>query len=264
MPERKIVTLTTDFGLRDHYVASLKGTMLAINPALDIVDAVHDIAGMDVLEAAFILCGFYRSFPKGTVHLAVVDPGVGGARRPILVESKDYYFVGPDNGIFSYIYRDENPQRVIHLTASQHFAAAVSDTFHGRDIFGPVAAHLLDGLDPRWLGPAIDDFVRLPLPEPKAGAAAIAGQVVHVDRFGNLVTNIGAGLLAAAAGRKLRVRAGAAVIEGLAHGYDGAAPGAALALIGSVGTLEVSVNRGSAAAALKLARGAAVTIEIIT
>ncbi|HTY07819.1 MAG TPA: SAM-dependent chlorinase/fluorinase, partial [Candidatus Edwardsbacteria bacterium] len=190
MPEHKIVTLTTDFGLRDFYVGALKGAMLSINPELQIIDVTHGIAGHDVLGAAFIIKGFYRCFPKGTVHVAVVDPGVGGARRPILVETKDYYFVGPDNGIFSYVYQLESSFRAVHLTASQHFAPDVGDTFHGRDIFGPVAAHLLDGLDARWLGQEVTDVVRLPLPETRTAGNRIGGQVVYVDRFGNLVTNI--------------------------------------------------------------------------
>jgi hypothetical protein len=263
MSEHKIVTLTTDFGLRDFYVGALKGAMLTINPDIQIVDVAHTITGHDVLEAAFIVKGFYRCFPKGTVHMAVVDPGVGGARRPILVESKDYYFIGPDNGIFSYVYQMESTFRVIHLTASQHFASDISDTFHGRDIFGPVAAHLLDGLDPRWLGQEITDFVRLPLPEVKTSGNTITGQVVYVDRFGNLVTNIEGAQLAAAADRKLRVSAGKAVIEGLSQSYDRVAPGAPVALISSMQTLEISVNKGSAATALGLTRGAEVKVEIL-
>ncbi len=264
MPEHKIVTLTTDFGLRDFYVGALKGVMLSINPELQIIDVAHTITGHDVLEAAFIVKGFYRSFPKGTVHLAIVDPGVGGARRPILVESKDYYFIGPDNGIFSYVYQLESSHRVIHLTSSQHFAQDVSDTFHGRDIFGPVAAHLLDGLDSRWLGQEITDYVRLPLPEVKAAGNKLFGQVVYVDRFGNLVTNIELSQLAALAkDKRVRVSAGKTVIDGLARSYDGVPPGAPLALIGSLQTLEISVNRGSAATALGMARGATVEAEII-
>jgi S-adenosyl-L-methionine hydrolase (adenosine-forming) len=263
MSDRPILTLTTDFGLRDFYAGALKGSILTINPGIQVIDVAHTITGHDVLEAAFIIRGFYRSFPKGTAHVAVVDPGVGGARRPILVESKDYYFIGPDNGIFSYVYQMEGTFRVVHLTATQHFAAGVSDTFHGRDIFGPVAAHLLDGLDPRWLGQEITDFTRLPLPEVTAAGNRVAGQVVYVDRFGNLVTNIEGAMLAAAAGRRLRVSAGAAVIDGLSQSYDRVAPGAPVALVGSLQTLEISVNRGSASAVLGLARGAEVRVEIL-
>jgi S-adenosylmethionine hydrolase len=226
--------------------------------------AAHTITGHDVLEAAFILKGFYKSFPKGTAHLAVVDPGVGGDRRPILLESRNYFFIGPDNGIFSYVCREEGIERAIHLTTARYFAAEISDTFHGRDIFGPVAAHLLAGVEPRWLGPEITDFVRLPLPEVKSSGGAITGQVVYADRFGNLVTNIEFSQLAALAqDRKVRVCAGTTAIDGLSRSYDGVPVGAPLALISSMQTLEISVNKGSAAAALGLARGAEVKVEIL-
>lgn len=263
MADRPILTLTTDFGLRDFYVGALKGTILSINPDIQIVDAAHTITGHDVLEAAFILKGFYQSFPKGTAHLAVVDPGVGGSRRPILLESRNYFFIGPDNGIFSYVCREEGIERAIHLSTTRYFAAEVSDTFHGRDIFGPVAAHLLSGVEPRWLGPEITDFVRLTLPEVRTSGNTISGQVVYVDRFGNLVTNIEGARLAAAADRKLRITAGRAVIEGLSQSYDRVAPGAPVALISSMQTLEISVNKNSAATALGLTRGAEVKVEIL-
>ncbi|MCU0607061.1 MAG: SAM-dependent chlorinase/fluorinase [Candidatus Edwardsbacteria bacterium] len=263
MSARPIITLTTDYGLRDYYVGALKGAMLSINPDLVIVDAAHLVTGHDVLEAAFVLHGFYRSFPKGTIHLAVVDPGVGGPRRPVLMESRDHSFIGPDNGIFSFVSQDERIERAWHLTATRYFAAGVSDTFHGRDIFGPVAAHLASGVEPRWLGQEITDFTRLQLPEVKTAGNRIAGLVVYVDGFGNLVTNIGAELLAPAAGRQLRVTAGKAVIAGLSQGYGAVPPGAPLAVVGSLQTLEISVNKGSAAAALGLARGAAVLVEIL-
>lgn len=262
MPEERIVTLLTDYGLRDSYVGALKGAMLTIAPHLKIVDVAHTVPQQDVLEAAYILKGYYRDFPKGTIHLAVVDPGVGGPRRPILVETRGHYLIGPDNGIFSYVYQEQSVAQVIHLTATQYFAPELSDTFHGRDIFGPVAAHLASEVEARWFGKPVEDFVRLTLPQLKAGPSLLSGEVVYVDRFGNLVTNIDLpSFYALVKGRRYRITAGGQVLEGISRCYADGQPGQLLALFGCQQTLELSVNRGSAANKLGQGRGLPVAVQ---
>ncbi len=262
MPEERIVTLLTDFGLRDSYVGALKGAMLSIAPHLKIIDIAHTVAQQDVMEAAYILKGYYREFPKGTIHLAVVDPGVGGPRRPILVETRDHYFIGPDNGVFSYVYGEQNVAQVVHLTATQYFAAQISDTFHGRDIFGPVAAHLANEVESRWFGKPVEDFVRLPLPQLKSGPNTLAGEVVYVDRFGNLITNIElVPFYNLVKGKRYRIIAGEALIETINRSYAEGQPGQIMALFGCQQTLEISVNRGSAANKLGRGRGLPVVVQ---
>ncbi len=262
MPEQRFVTLLTDFGLRDCYVGALKGAMLSIAPHLTIIDAAHTVAHQDVLEAAYILKGYYRDYPKGTIHLAVVDPGVGGPRRPILVETRNHYFIGPDNGIFSYVFQEEQVAQVIHLTASQYFAPHVSDTFHGRDIFGPVAAHLASEVEARWFGKWVEDFVRLPIPQLRGAPGALMGEVVYVDRFGNLVTNIDLqSFYTLVKGKRYRITAGPESLESISRCYADGQPGQLLALFGCQQTLELSVNKGSAANKLGKGRGLQVVVQ---
>lgn len=262
MSDRRIVTLLTDFGLRDSYVGALKGAMLAIAPHLTIIDVGHTVSQQDVLEAAYILKGYYREFPKGTIHLAVVDPGVGGPRRPILVETRGHYLIGPDNGIFSYAYQEEQVSRVVHLTATQYFAADISDTFHGRDIFGPVAAHLASEVEARWFGRWVEDFVKLPLPQLRSAPGGLVGEVVYVDRFGNLVTNIDLqSFYALVKGKRYRITAGQETLEAISRSYSDGQPGQLLALFGCQQTLELSVNRGSAANKLGHGRGLQVAVQ---
>jgi hypothetical protein len=262
MPEERIVTLLTDYGLRDCYVGALKGAMLAIAPHLKIVDVAHTIAHQDVLEAAYILKGYYHEFPKGTIHLAVVDPGVGGPRRPILVETRGHYLIGPDNGIFSYVYQEQNVSQVIHLTATQYFAPEISDTFHGRDIFGPVAAHLANDVEARWFGKPVEDFVRLALPQLKQTPNSLSGEVIYVDRFGNLVTNIDLdSFYALVKGRRYRITIGTETLGGISRCYADGQPGQLLALFGCQQTLEISVNKGSAANKLGKGRGLPVVVQ---
>jgi len=262
MSEERIITLLTDFGLRDSYVGALKGAMLTIAPHIKIIDVAHTIPQQDILEAAYILKGYYREYPRGTIHLAVVDPGVGGPRRPILVETRDHYFIGPDNGIFSYVYQEQDVSRVIHLTAIQYFAAHISDTFHGRDIFGPVAAHLASGVESRWFGKPVGDFVRLPLPQLKVGPNAMAGEVIYVDRFGNLITNIEmTAFYNLVKGKRYRIIVGDCLIETICRSYSEGQPGQIIGLFGCQQTLEISINRGSAANKLGKGRGLPVMVQ---
>ena len=191
MAHRPIITLTTDFGLNDHFVGTIKGVILNVVPDVEIVDISHSVQAFDVLDGALTIAQSYSYFPSGTVHLVVVDPGVGTARRPILVTSDRHHFVAPDNGVLSLIYGKEERLHIRHITAEHYYLQPVSKTFHARDIFSPVAAWLAKGVDPEKFGDEITDFVRFNAPKPKAiDGNTLRGVVLRVDRFGNLVTNI--------------------------------------------------------------------------
>ncbi|MEK6673853.1 MAG: SAM-dependent chlorinase/fluorinase [Nitrospirota bacterium] len=185
-----VITLTTDFGYKDPYTGIMKGVILGINPEATLVDLTHSINRHDVREAAMVIASSYRYFPSGTIHIVIADPGVGSGRRPVLVASGNHYFIGPDNGVFSCIY-DENPEcRVIHLTRQHYFLKRISPTFHGRDIFAPVAAWLSKGLELSSLGDEVKDYVRQQIPCPLKEGSAIRGEIILIDHFGNAVTNI--------------------------------------------------------------------------
>ncbi|MBI5582354.1 MAG: SAM-dependent chlorinase/fluorinase [Deltaproteobacteria bacterium] len=243
-----VITLSTDFGRDDPYVGIMKGVILGINPRATLVDITHGFSPDRLQEAAWKLSTIIDYFPKGTIHLAVVDPGVGGARRPITVKTKTHCWVGPDNGLFSQILRAEPRAQVFHLTNDRYFLKPVSATFHGRDIFAPVAAHLSRGLSLPALGKRISDPVLLDLPEPLFEKKALRGQVLYADRFGNLITNLSRELLEQYfPGKKITVRIGRRVIQGIQENYAQAEPGRLLALFGSSGFLEIACNLGSAA-----------------
>lgn len=252
------MTLTTDFGLRDPYVAEMKGVILGLAPASRLVDITHDVASHDVVGAALVLEAAAPFFPRGSIHLAVVDPGVGTARRGLAVRAGGATFVGPDNGLFTPILA-RGAWRAVELAATDLRLPRVSRTFHGRDVFAPAAAHLARGVPLERFGPPVDDPVRVPWPEVHSVGGAVAGAVLHVDRFGNLITSIAAaaveGLGSDAsihiAGRRLP----------LVGTYADLPRGAAGALIGSSNRLEVAVREGSAAAVLKARRGTPVAVS---
>ncbi len=187
-----MITLLTDFGTADYFVAAVKGVMLSLNPQATIVDLTHEVPAQDIACGAFTLGACWHEFPRGTIHLAVVDPGVGSERRVIVVEADGHCFVGPDNGIFSYVYAREPQARVHHVTSTRLFRHPLSATFHGRDVFAPLAAHLSLGLSPATLGPVIADYERfnLPAPVPDEASQTITGEIIHIDRFGNCVTSL--------------------------------------------------------------------------
>ena len=187
-----MITLLTDFGTADYFVPAVKGVILTLHPPAHIVDLTHDIAPQDVWAGAFTLGACYRTFPRGTIHLAVVDPGVGSARRPIVVAAGGHLFVGPDNGLFSYVYAREAQTRVYHATRTEFFRPQPSATFHGRDVFAPLAAWLARGVHPASFGPEIDDYARFEIPQPliESHTNVITGEVIHVDRYGNCITNL--------------------------------------------------------------------------
>jgi S-adenosylmethionine hydrolase len=263
-----IITLTTDYGTRDAFVASVKGVILKLNPQSQIIDISNEIAPQDIWEAAYVLKSAYSHFPQGTVHTCVVDPGVGSGRRPIIVVTESYYFVGPDNGVFSMIYQEAERLRVHHITSTHYFLPSSGPTFHGRDVFAPVASWLAKGIPSANFGDEITDYVKLGVPVPKISPTAIEGNVVHIDRFGNLITNIGSRdvqqLLAAAGANSLPiVTIGGKEIRGLKKYYAESAVGEPGAIVNSSDALEIFLYKQNARAALSVKRGDAVRFSVL-
>ena len=190
MKRAPVITLLTDFGTQDYFVAAVKGIILTTNPSVSIIDITHEVPAQDIEAGAFTLLTCYRDFPARTIHVAVVDPGVGSARRPIVIRAGSHYFVGPDNGLFSYVLDQEPSHKIFHVTASKYFRQPPSPTFHGRDVFAPIAAALSNGVKPHEFGPRIKDEVRLaPLAPVKRPDGKLEGRIIHIDRFGNCITN---------------------------------------------------------------------------
>lgn len=250
-----VITLTTDFGTKDWFVGTMKGVILSLCPRAVIVDLTHDIPPGDVRSGAFALAASCRYFPKGTIHVAVVDPGVGSSRSALAVQTTNAIFVGPDNGVLSFALRNETIKSIRRLENPVCFLQPVSHTFHGRDVFAPVAARLCRGFPLRKVGPAQPDLIRLEWPSPSASAREIRGEIVYVDRFGNLITNLGADLLAGRDLARLRVKTRRARPIPLATHYQAVPTGKAVAVAGSSGLLEIALNGGSAAQRLKLRLG---------
>ena len=256
-----VITLTTDFGTRDYYVGTMKGVILRIDPDAQIVDVTHEIEKQDITEAAIILRSARGYFPDGTVHVAVVDPGVGGSRRPVVVESAGQFFVGPDNGIFSVVLEPDH--RAWELTETRYRLDLVSDTFHGRDIFAPAAAHLGLGLSPRSLGPPVEQLVRLTPRQPISFSNRILGEVVHVDSFGNLITNVSMARLEETVGsQSVMIRISGRTVRGISRTYTDVDPGELVAVIGSTDLLEIAVRDGNAHRKLGVGRGDPLELEI--
>lgn len=261
---RPIITLTTDFGSNDHLVGAMKGVILKVNPDAQIVDISHRVIPYDILDAALTLGQAYRYFPLKTVHVVVVDPGVGTQRRPLLVSGEHHYFVAPDNGVLSMVYEKEERLTVRHVTAEHYFLSPLSNTFHGRDIFAPVAAWLTKNGAAASFGDEITDFVRFSMPKPKSANGVVKGVILKVDNFGNAITNLSVEDVPqlVAGGAPCKISAGAKPVTRFVQTYAQGEPGEAFALIGSSGFLEISMNRASAAKSLGLQRGAEVTVEI--
>jgi hypothetical protein len=255
---KPIITLTTDFGTKDGYVGAVKGVIKRINPEAEVVDVTHQIEPFDVLGAAFALNNSFRYFPKKTIHMAVVDPGVGSLRQPFLIKSEDFFFVGPDNGVFSFVYQNERIKEMIVLSNKKYFLAELSSTFHARDVFAPVAAYLSLGVDLKEFGNTAKECCKLIIPEPKLLKEGLAGEVIHIDGFGNLVTNIGAELLQNKKIGKMVV--GKRQIKRLARSYFEIPEKEVGALVGSSGFFEIAVNQGNAQKTLKSKVGTDVRI----
>ncbi len=275
------IALLTDFGLADAYVGIMKGVVLGICPTAHLVDLTHDIQPQNVRQAAYVLLTAYRFFPPDTVFLVVVDPGVGTARAPIAVETAFGRFVAPDNGVLSYVLQETPPRQIVTLTERRFHLPEVSQTFHGRDIFSPVAAHLAQGTPLTAFGPPHENLVTLPPPRLLGDASKIVGEVLHIDRFGNLITSIGRltweneerlrfsprfgaqinvpGALAAIA---CRVQLGGHYVGPIRRTYGAVAAGEVAALIGSAGQLEIGINQGNAADLLGAAIGDPVVLHL--
>ena len=256
-----VIALLSDFGLVDHYVGSMKGVALGICLEAALVDITHQIEPHDILTGAIELQASYRYFPAGTIFLAVVDPGVGAGRRGLAAEAGDYRFVAPDNGVLSGVFEVTPPKRVVELTERRYARPTVSRTFEGRDRFAPAAAWLAKGIQLTALGRPVSSWETIAIPKAAVEADGIAGEVLRVDRFGNLVSNIGHDAFDhLAQSGTIQITAGEHNIEKLVQTYAEAEPGEVCALFGSTDHLEISVNGGSAAERLGLARGASVEV----
>lgn len=266
MAQRPIITLTTDFGLNDHFVGTMKGAILNIAPEAEIVDICHAVQAFDILDGALALAQAYSYFPARTVHMVVVDPGVGSARRPIVASSERHNFVAPDNGVLSLMYAREERLSVRHITAEHYFLQPLSNTFHGRDIFAPIAAYLAKGVDQEKFGPEITDFVRFNAPKPKpVDAKTIRGIVLKVDRFGNLITNItpqDAPALFQPAPPAFKLAVGKREATAMKTNYAEGTPNEIFAILGSMGYLEIAANRGAAAQLTGAAKGTEVNLVL--
>lgn len=242
-----IITLLTDFGFEDPYVGIMKGVILGLNPTASLVDLTHLVGPGNIYQAAHALRASFPFFPPATIHLAVVDPGVGTDRRPILVKSRNHLFVGPDNGLFWPVISADPDAVIIHLTKREYFLPTISHTFHGRDVFSPVAAHLTLGVDPYKMGEIIRDPIMLARMEPVRKKDALIGRTLKVDHFGNIITNIHQEALTRFLGnRKAVIQVAGETIKGIVKTFADGMKGELLALIGSTGHLEIAVNSGRA------------------
>jgi S-adenosylmethionine hydrolase len=256
----RIITLLTDFGLRDHFVAVMKGVMLSLNPDLTLVDVSHLIPPQDVFSGAFTLGQAYSWYPPGAIHLAVVDPGVGTERRALAVSAGGHFFVAPDNGLLTYVLRDQETFVAYEITAEHYFRKPVSPTFHGRDVFAPIAAWISRDIPLHQLGPAVEDPVRLKIPAPvRVQDALIQASILAVDQFGNLITN----LMPAEVPNTSRILAGKREITSFRATYGEGLPDEVFVVPGSTGYLEISVKGGSAASVLNLKSGAQIGVVLL-
>jgi len=257
---RPVIALLTDFGTADHYAGTMKGVVLTLCPDATLVDISHDVPAHDVLTASLELAAAYKYFPQGTIFLVVVDPGVGSARRGIAVDTGDFKFVAPDNGVLTSALDEHPGKKSVELTERKYARPTVSRTFEGRDRFAPAAAWLAKGIDVSALGRPAGTLYRLDIPQPEVDTDRIDGQVLRVDRFGNLITNIDRRTFDKLAAGPLDLRVGEHAVPRVVSTYADAADGEVCALFGSTGHLEVAANGASAAARLALGRGAPVRL----
>jgi len=260
----KIVTLTTDFGLKDPYAAEMKAAILGICPNATIIDVTHEIAKFSIRMGAFVLASAAPYFPDGSVHVAVVDPGVGTIRRPIVIQTKKGFFVGPDNGVLVLAAQKQSIERIHELANPRFILPKVSNTFHGRDVFAPAAAHLLNGVKPAEFGPEISEAAVVEFAKVTRKNDVLVGEVLHVDGFGNIISNISEHELT-----QNRLK-GAVNVElascklklAFCRAYGEMKPHEPLALIGSHGFLEISINQGNAAGTFKTKAGDTITVSL--
>lgn len=242
-----VISLITDFGLKDNFVGVMKAVILKINPQVHIIDISHALEPQDIMEAALMLQSSYNYFPSGTVHLVVVDPGVGSRRKKLLVKTKNYFFVAPDNGVLSMTLKEDAPVKIIEITEQKYFLKPISRTFHGRDIFAPVCAYISKGKPLERFGRTIKSFKDLELPKVKTDTKGLTGEVIHIDHFGNLISNIPKDTLESfIKGKKVKIHIKGKTINKISGSYFKAVRLRPLALIGSSNYLEIALNRGSA------------------
>ena len=243
----KIITLATDFGTRDSYVATMKGVIYQICRDAIVVDLTHQILPQDLMEASLVLESCYHFFPKGTIHVVVVDPGVGTKRRAIVVDAGEHLFLGPDNGVFSRLYAAHEECEVREIVRDDYLLPHISDTFHGRDVFAPAAAHLASSIPPSRMGPIVPDPVRRDPPQPLVWQDQLTGEVIHIDSFGNVITNISRELFEGVTREKrFRIMTNGKQIDRLSRTYQDVPRGKALALFGSLDMLEIAIHGGRA------------------
>jgi S-adenosylmethionine hydrolase len=264
-----VITLLTDFGLQDEYVGVMKGVILSINPRVNLVDITHNITRHDISQAAVAVNAYFRYFPKGSVHVVVVDPGVGGKRRVLCLQQEGHFFVVPDNGVLTMVIQQAMVEKICAITNHKYFLKPVSNTFHGRDIFAPAAAHLSKGVDMLCLGQEIpsSDITRLDVSPPfVSGTDELVGAVISIDHFGNLVTNINQAtferLKGAARSKEVVIRLGKSKIQGVSKSYDSVNIGSPVAIFGSRNLLEISLNQGDARTYFRAKIGQAVRIKL--
>lgn len=242
-----LITLTTDFGLKDPFVGVMKGVIARINPQAQVIDLTHGVPAQDTLAAAFVLRHSIEYFPRGTVHMVVVDPGVGSSRRPLLIEGNGHFFIGPDNGVLSLAVGDAPPARIVQLSNAAYQLHPASATFHGRDIFAPAAAYLSRGIPPAELGEPVSSFVKVTLPKPIRAAKTLLGEIIYIDKFGNLFTNIEEGDLRELGRDQLDIVLRDLRIHGVVANYAAGGSGGIIAVLNSWGLLEIAANRANAA-----------------
>jgi S-adenosylmethionine hydrolase len=266
LPRKQVVTLITDFGDADHFVGVMKGIILGINPDVEIVDVCHQVNSYDIFDAAFTLAQSYRFFPSDTIHLVVVDPGVGTTRRPLLARTIEQKFVAPDNGVLSLVYEREESIEVRHITSDHYFLNPLSHTFHARDVFAPVVGWLSRGLEVDKFGEPITDYVKFPSPKPKqVSDRLVTGKVLRVDKFGNVITNLmpdDLPQLFSESPPPFKIIINQQEITKLNLSYSLGKPSEIFAIVGSSGYLEICTTRGSAAKALNASRGAEVGVVL--
>ncbi len=261
---QRIITFTTDFGLTDHYVGTMKGVIYGINPDARIVDICNSVQSFDVLDGALSIAQAYNYFPSDTIHLVVVDPGVGSSRRPLLVTADKHIFVAPDNGVLSFVYERSEAISARHITSEHYFLQPVSSTFHGRDIFAAVAAWVSKGVQVAKFGEEITDYVHYSAPKPKTvNDKLVKGIVLKVDKFGNLITNITPKDLPQIFGEQpptFKILVGKHEISKMKSSYADGSPGEIFGILDSLGYLEIATNRGVAANIVGATKGSEVGI----
>lgn len=259
---RSIVTLTTDFGLQDYYVSAMKAVMLGIAPEVRLVDISHEVPDQDIMAGSWVLQNSAPLFPSNSVHLVVIDPGVGTDRNPIALKVDDQYYVGPDNGIFSLLTEDKEFEAV-RLTNSDYWHTKRSNTFHGRDIFAPVAAHLSNGVPLNELGEPLNELKTYRWASPIADKDGLQGWIIHIDKFGNLVSNLKESLIEDVIGdQSVKIYVGNMILDELLPTFGSVPEGEPVAYIGSSGMLEVGINKGDAAEMMSVKKGAPISLVL--